>query len=184
MTAILLSGAPGGGAPAQTFQDVYDFTDTAQPKILVTAARGAFTIRDAAAPIGNVLVLEANGGSDFFYVAPALLSFGNAGTRLLEMVATNVGKGGIRYYPDGATITNVAPSQAVLQWDSFVISAIPGGAPFGNDTAPAMVGATGECRFDDTAFLFATSLLFNQATILSANVGNLGPVYTLSLIHI
>jgi len=159
-------------------QGVYDATNGV-PSIVLAAAQ-PFTLRDNAVPIGDVLVIEDSGGVDFFNVDPNELNYGVATNRAIEVNADPTGKGGIRYMPDGRTVTSTV-SQAALQWDSSIISNIPGGAPFGNDDAPAMVAATGECRFDDPAFLFSTSLLFNQATTISANTGSptLGPIYTM-----
>ena len=161
---------------ATTLQSAYDAST--DPEIVLAASPGSLTLRDAATPIGDVFNCESNAGVDFFNIDPAQLNFGPAADRIVEVNDNPAGKGGIRYYPDGRAVTDLA-SQAMLQWDSVVTSTIPGGAPFGNDNAPAMISSTGECIFNDNAFLFATSLLFNQGTTISANVGNLGPIYTL-----
>jgi hypothetical protein len=171
--------ASAGQGGLIALQQVYDNSTTTQPKILVTAANGALIIRDAATPIGDLLILEDNAGVDFLGVGPAALDYGIATNREFSLQTQADGKGIIEWMPDGRTFTNASPLGPMLTWTSSVVSNVPGGAPFGNDTAPAAIGFTGECRFDDPAFLFATSLLFNQGSTLTANGVNLGPVYTM-----
>jgi hypothetical protein len=157
-------------------QGVYDATNGV-PHISLVAGQ-PLTIRDNATPIGDVFILETNAGVDFFNVNPGQLAFGTAGDRAIEVNLNPAGKGGIRYMPDGRTVTALT-TQAALQWDSLVIQQIPGGAPFGNDSAPAAIQWIGECQFNEPAFLFATLLLFNQGAIISTNGFNLGPLYTM-----
>jgi hypothetical protein len=146
--------------------------------ILLTAAAGSLILRDAAVPIGDVFQLQDNAGVDFFVVAPTRVDIGAAGRRLFEIIDNPTGKGGLEYYPDGGIFT-ANNYHAALQWSSVVTSNIPGGAPFGNDTAPQMVASTGECIFLDQPLLLSTSLLFNQASVLTAEGVNLGPIYTM-----
>jgi hypothetical protein len=166
-----------GAALALNVQDVYDNTGGALHITLVAAQ--PFTIRDAVAPIGDLLKLQDGTGTDFFTVDPSMLEYGPPTRRIIEVNELSTSIGGIRYFPDGGTITSDVGKQAAIQWDSVVTTNIPGGAPFGNDTAPAMIQSTGEIIFLDQAFLFATSLLFNQGTTVSASLGNLGPIYTM-----
>lgn len=163
-------------APA-TLQSAYDASS--DPEIVLSASPGSLTLRDAATPIGDVFNCETNGGVDFFNVDPDQFNFGIATNRTLEVNSDPTGRGGIRYMPDGRTVTTVPSQTYMVQWDSTIITNIPGGAPFGNDAAPAMIGAIGECRFDSPGGLFSSALLFNQATIMTANGVNVGPVYTM-----
>jgi hypothetical protein len=160
-------------------QGVYNAGDGSLPTIQLDSTRGALVIQDALTPIGDLLVLRDGGGSVFQTADPSTWDFGGAGNRQIAIDNDPADKGGITYLPDGRTLTSNALPHTALQWTSVVTSNVPGGAPFGNDTAPSMVAATGECIFLDNAFVFATSLLFNQGTILSASVGNLGPIYTM-----
>lgn len=167
-------------------------TDDDHPQYLLLADRAGgqvigplvdtgLAIRDNAVPIGTDLFsVEDSGGSNFFAVRDDELDVGLEAQRLLRVVYSPLGgRGGIEFLPDDFTHM-VAPSLAyALQWDSTVVANIPGGAPFGNDTAPAAVGFLGECRYDDSGNLFSSALLFNQATILTANGVNVGPAYTM-----
>lgn len=148
------------------------------PHINLDPTVGAFTLRDNATPIGDLLVLEDSAGDNIFDVDPAQMNYGEVGQRLFAWDHVTGGKGGAKYLPDAFTIV-AATGQAALQWDSTVSSNVPGGAPFGNDSAPALVASIGECIFQDAPFLFATSLLFNQATTITTQGFNIGPIYTM-----
>jgi hypothetical protein len=159
-------------------QGVYDHSTPGGPHIVLDPTVGHFCIRDAPTPIGDLFRVEDGIGTHIFTVDPAAVDFGPLTRRAYSMVNDPTGKPYFDWMPDGATLTS-ATGGACIQWTSTVTSNVPGGAPFGNDTAPAMVQAIGECIFLDNAFLFATSLLFNQGTTISASVGNLGPIYTM-----
>lgn len=181
-TAVSVIGAlnelfSGGGGT--TLQDAYDNSGVAQPKILVTAADGPVTLRDAAAPIGDVFVIEDNAGVDFLNVDPAQLNFGPTAGRLFAFNQLSADYGGLTYLPDGKTRTSAAGTQAALQWSSLVVSSVAGGAPFGNDVAPNAITWNGECRFDDSGNLFNSQSLFNQASTITANGVSVGPIYTM-----
>lgn len=166
---------PGLGLPSM--QGVYDASNGV-PHITLAAGQ-PLTIRDNATPIGDVFVLEDNGGVDFFNVDPAQMNFGQTAQRLFSWNWTANAKGGALYLPDNYTATS-ATSQAALQWASTFTSNIPGGAPFGNDTAPALCASVGEVIFLDQPLLLATSLLFNQATVVTMGAAfNIGPIYTM-----
>jgi hypothetical protein len=162
-----------------TLQDAYDASGVAQPKIEVTAAGGPVSIRDAATPIASLFDIQTNAGVEFFEVDASTMAYGNTGNRGYLFRLDPTGREGIEFLPDGRTTTTTPLIPAALTWNSLAIQNIPGGAPFGNDTAPAMIQSIGEARFDEPGFLFATSLLFNQGTQLTANGVNLGPVYTM-----
>jgi hypothetical protein len=159
-----------------TLQSAYDAS--ADPEIVLAASPGSLTLRDAATPIGDVFNCESNAGVDFFNLDPLQMNFGPTARRAYEWNSTPTGKSGLRYLPDGGTITT-AEVAAGMWWDSTVTSNIPGGAPFGNDTAPAMVHATGEVIFESQPLLLATSLLFNQATTITTQGFTIGPIYTM-----
>ncbi len=162
-----------------TLQDAYDASGVAQPKIEVTAAGGPVSIRDAATPIASLFDIEDNAGVEFFEVDASTMAYGITTNRGYLFALDPTGRESIEFLPDGRTQTTTAINGSAITWSSLVVANIPGGAPFGNDTAPAMIASIGECRFDEPGFLFATSLLFNQATTLTANGVNLGPVYTM-----
>lgn len=161
------------------FQQIYDNTGATQPKFTVDATNSTFTIRNAATPLTSLFTLEDNSGTDFFAVGAGQLDYGIASNREYEITTDPTGRATIQYLPDGRTFTTSPTGGAALTWSSTCVSNIPGGAPFGNDTAPAMVQAIGECQFDSPGLIFATSLLFNQASVLSANGVNLGPIYSM-----
>lgn len=144
----------------QNFQGTYD-ASTSQPMVTLDSTNGAFSIRNDAAQLPAV-ELQSPGGTAKLEINP-----GPTG-----------GRGGIRHLPTNYTNTVLPTVTYALQWDSVVTSNIPGGAPFGNDTAPAMVGAIGECIFADQGGLFSSSLLFNQGTTITCQA-NVGPVYTM-----
>lgn len=177
MTVVI--GSPGSGAGQTTLQRAYENSGGVNPMIQLAIADGTLTIRDDATPLADMFALQNNAGTAFLRADATIFDYGLNGNRGYELQLDPTGREGIRFLPDGRTQTTTALVGAAITWDSLVIADIPGGAPFGNDTAPAMIASLGECRFDDPAFLFATSLLFNQATTLSANGFNLGPVYTM-----
>lgn len=167
------------GAGLTTLQDAYDNSAGVNPMIELLAASGAFTIRDGVVPLADMFELQNNAGVDFFQLDATSMDYGLNGNREFEFLIDATGRGGIRFMPDGRTQTTVAAISAAITWDSLVISNVPGGAPFGNDSAPAAIAWVGEVRFDDPPSVFATSLLFNQATLISCNGVNVGPVYTM-----
>jgi hypothetical protein len=167
------------GAGLTTLQAAYDNSGGANPMIQLALADGTLTIRDDATPLADMFALQNNAGTDFFDVDALTMNYGLTGNRGYSFVLDPTGREGIQFLPDGRAQTTVPLTTAAVQWQSLVVSNIPGGAPFGNDTAPAMIASIGEAQFDSQPFLFATSLLFNQATTLSANGFNLGPVYTM-----
>lgn len=167
------------GAGLTTLQGAYDNSGGANPMIQLALADGTLTIRDDATPLADMFALQNNAGTDFFDVDALTMNYGLTGNRGYSFVLDPTGREGIQFLPDGRAQTTVPLTTAAVQWSSLVVSNIPGGAPFGNDTAPAMIASIGEAQFDSQPFLFATSLLFNQATTLSANGFNLGPVYTM-----
>lgn len=177
MTTIL--GNPGSGAGQTSLQRAYENSGGANPMIQLSTVDGTFTIRDDATPLADMFALQNNGGTNFFAVDAAVMDYGLAGNRGYEFNLDPTGREGIRFLPDGRTQTTAAIVSAAIQWDSTVITDIPGGLPFGNDTAPAMIASIGECQFDEPGNLFSSSLLFNQASVLSANGVNIGPVYTM-----
>jgi parallel beta-helix repeat protein len=62
---------------ASTLQASYTAdVDGSDAEILLTAADGALRIRDAASTVGNLFVVEANGGSDYFAVASSGITLG------------------------------------------------------------------------------------------------------------
>lgn len=176
--AVIL-GDPGSGAGQTSLQRAYENSGGANPMIQLTVADGTLTIRDDSTPLADMFALQNNAGTAFLTADATVFDYGLAGNRGYEFNLDPTGRESIRFLPDGRTQTTTAVNTYMLQWDSLVIAAIPGGLPFGNDTAPAMIGAIGECRFDDPGNLFSSALLFNQATIMSANGVNVGPVYTM-----
>ena len=166
-----------GGLTSVDLQTAYN-TSAGAPQIIVTAAK-PFSVRDNATPIGALLDLQDNAGLSFFNVAPNLANLLGAPTRRgFEIVNQATGRAGIRFLPDDRTQTVIPIPNYALQWDSIFTSNIPGGGGIGNDTAPALVGAVGECIFADNGNLFSSSLLFNQGTLATLQA-NIGPIYTL-----
>jgi hypothetical protein len=162
---------------ALTMQDTYDNTGGV-PHIVVVAGQ-PFTVRDAAVPTTDIFAIQQNSGTNIWRIREDELDMGPIGDRTLAIVRDEGGRGGIRYMPDGRTVTNTPAQTYVVQWDSLVITDIPGGGGIGNDTAPAMIGSIGECQFDDSGNLFSSSLLFNQGSLLSLNGVSAGPIYTM-----
>lgn len=167
---------------ATTLQGAYDAsTGGATPEITLDATRGAVTIRDNATPVGNMLEVQDNASENKLAVAPERVDvLGISGRRLFEVSqdAGDTGRGGIEYFPDGATFTTVAANNFALLWSSTVTSNVAGGGGFGNDLSVAMVSALGTCVFADKGNVFSSSLLFNQATKLQLQ-DNIGPIYTM-----
>ena len=177
MTVVF--GSPGSGAGQTSLQRAYDNSGGIDPMIQLALADGTLTIRDDATPLADMFALQNNAGVAFLTADAAIFDYGIRTNRGYEFQLDPTGREGINFLPDGRTQTTTAVQSSCIQWDSLVIADIPGGAPFGNDTAPAMIASIGECRFDDPGNLFSSSLLFNQASILTANGVNVGPVYTM-----
>jgi len=178
MNALHLQSGPLSSVGAVTLQTAYDNSGVAQPKIALVPATGPVTIRDAAAPIGDVFILENNAGVDFLNVDPLQMNFGVATQRLFE--ATNIigGYGGFVFYPDDFTATSLVVQDA-FQWTSTLTSAVPGGAPLGNDFAPNFVNWRGEVILTEQGGLFNTQSLFSQGTTITCQGANTGPIYTM-----
>lgn len=167
---------PGGGS-VDNMQDTYDNTGVTQPKITVTAANGAITFRDAAVSIGDLFILEDNGGVDFFSVGETQLQFGTTPQRLWDLNNVIAGYGGLEWYPDDFTRT-IGGGVAML-WDSTLTSSVPGGGPIGNETAPNFVNWAGEVILTEQGNLFNTQSLFAQSTLVTCDGANTGPIYTM-----
>lgn len=169
-----------GSAGATSLQQAYENSGGANPMIQLALADGTLTIRDDATPLADMFALQNNAGVDFFDADAVEMNYGLTGNRGYSFALDPTGRESIRFLPDGRTQTTTAsPGGFMMQWDSLVVADIPGGLPFGNDTAPAGMGMIGECRFDDPGNLFSSALTFNQATILTANGVNVGPAYTM-----
>lgn len=171
---------PGGGS-VDNMQDTYDNTGVTQPKITVIAANGPITFRDAAVTIGDVFILEDTAGVDFFNVAETQFQFGQSTQRLLNInniAGADPGYGGIEFYPDDFTRTNLVDTGAIL-WNSVLTSAVPGGGGIGNDGAPNFVSWQGEVIITEQANLFNSQSLFNQGTVITLEGANTGPIYTM-----
>ena len=177
MTVVF--GNPGSGAGQTSLQRAYENSGGVDPMIQLAVADGTLTIRDDATPLADMFALQDNSGDAFLTADALIFDYGERGNRGYEFQLDPTGREGINFLPDGRTQTTTAVQSSCIQWDSLVIADIPGGLPFGNDTAPAMIASIGECRFDDPGNLFSSSLLFNQASILTANGVNVGPVYTM-----
>ncbi len=170
---------PGGSS---TMQDTYDATGVTQPKMEVIAANGAITFRDAAVSIGDIFILEDNGGIDFFNVAESLFQFSVSTQRLFEFTnfaGASPGYGAIEFYPDTFTRTLLADKTAAIQWLSVLTSSVAGGGGIGNEHAPNCIDWDGEIIFTEQANLFNSQSLFNQRTLVSCDGGNTGPIYTM-----
>ena len=169
---------PGGSS---TMQDTYDATGVTQPKIEVIAANGAITFRDAAVSIGDIFILEDNAGVDFFNVAETVFQFGETPQRLfsfLNIAGVDPGYGGITFYPDDFTRTNLVDGPAI-QWLSTLTSSRPGGGGIGNENAPNCINWNGEVIFTEQANLFNSQSLFSQSTTITCDGANTGPIYTM-----
>jgi len=137
-----------------------------------------FTIRDNAAPIGAMVVLEDGAGTAFLNVQPLQINYGQAlGNRLLAINEVVDGYGSVEFYPDGRTRTQVG--NACLLWGSTINSIVPGGGGIGNDTAPNFVDWRGELILTEQGNLFNTQSLFNQGTTVTCQGANTGPIYTM-----
>lgn len=173
-------GLPGSGAGQTSLQRAYENSGGVNPMIQLDTSDGTLTIRDDATPLADMFELQNNAGVGFFDVDADVFEYGLDGNKGYSFALDPTGRESIRFLPDGRTQTTTAsPGGFMMQWDSLVVADIPGGAPFGNDTAPAGMGMIGECRFDDPGNLFSSALTFNQATIMTANGVNVGPVYTM-----
>jgi hypothetical protein len=161
--------------PPGTMQTGYDNSGATQPKILVSAVNGPVVIQDAAVSIGDLIVYRNSTGTDFLNISSSALSYGQAGRRGVEIQDAPTGYPTFIYLPDGLTRTTQTGG-AMLQWSSTVITNVPGGAPFGNDSAPAAINWQGETIFADLGFLFASQLLVNAAATITCQA-NVGPLY-------
>lgn len=179
----IVDGGAGGpvtisiAAGVVDLQFAYD-ADTTVPQITVNGTPDPVTIDASVA--GSIFAVRNVANIDILRALTTGIDFFSAGNRLFSLEPDPTAKSGFEYFPDGRTLTTVPTNiNAAIQWDSLVVTDIPGGAPFGNDSAVAMIQSIGECRFDDTGNLFSSSLLFNQATIVTCNGVNVGPIYTM-----
>lgn len=148
------------------------------PHIVLVAGQ-PFTIRDNAAPIGNMVVLENGAGVGFFDIDPLEMNFGQTLTdRIWRAFDVVDGYGGVEFYPDGRTRTDAGFNPAFI-WQSTVNSIVPGGGGIGNDTAPNFVNWSGEIVLTEQGNLFNTQSLFSQSTTVTCEGANTGPIYTM-----
>lgn len=149
-----------------------DFSDWG---LLIFGDEGAAwpAIKRVGAGIDIVLADDSARGA----LASQTLDLGPIGRRVFEYSHDATGKPGSSYLPDGATMTTTTGTGFALQWASTVTLDIPGGAPF-NNSAPAMISATGTAVFAQPGNAFSSSLLFNQGTKIQAQA-NVGPIYTM-----
>lgn len=178
-----LDGIEAGATADQTHQDVYDFTGAVQPKITLSAANGPFTLRDAAAPIGDLLVIEDNAGADYAAISATEMDLGFGARRLFRAdFGAATGRGGFECWPDTFTITSAlstAPSQlAMFNWTGTQSTSIAGGGGLGNDSFGGFISLTGTFNFLDAGNLFNSGLLFNFGIDFNLSA-NIGPLYTL-----
>jgi len=165
--------------PVTNLQDAYDAAPLV-PQVTINATPNPITLD--ASVVGDIFALRDTANADIFRGAAGVintLDYGLAGERGFELQMKLTGQvNGFKFLPDDFTQI-VGAAGAALVWESTVTSLIPGGGGVGNDTAPAMVQSVGEVILSDQGNLFATSLLFNQATTVSCNGFNSGPLYTL-----
>ena len=159
-----------------TMQQAYTATGGV-PHVTLAAAQ-PFTIRDNAAPIGNVFVLEDTGAVDFYVISPTTKAFGTTTQRLYEDVNQIADYGGREWYPDSFTATGLTPRAAHF-WTSTVTSTRPGGGGIGNEVAPSFVNWAGEIILTEQGNLFNTQSLFVQGTTVTCQGANTGPIYTM-----
>ncbi len=165
--------------PVTNLQDAYDAAPLV-PQITLDATPNPIVLD--ASVVGDIFALRDTANADIFRGAAGAintLDFGLAAQRTFELQMGIAGQtNGFKYLPDDFTQV-LASAGPALSWTSTVTSLIPGGGGVGNDTAPAMVQSIGELILNDQGNLFSTSLLFNQATTVSCNGFNSGPLYTL-----
>ena len=165
--------------PVTNLQDAYDAAPLV-PQVTIDATPNPVTLD--ASVVGDIFALRDTANADIFRgQAGAIntLDFGLAAQRTFELHMGIAGQvNGFKFLPDDFTQILAAAGPAI-SWTSTVTSLIPGGGGVGNDTAPAMIQSIGEVILNDQGNLFSTSLLFNQATTISCNGFNSGPLYTL-----
>jgi len=160
-----------------TVQQTYDSTGGV-PHIVLVGGQ-PFTIRDNAAPIGTLVEVQDGAGVPRLRVAPLQVDFGQSMTdRFVSLQDVVDGYGAFEFYPDGRTRTD-AGSNPACNWTSTVNSLVPGGGGVGNDTAPNFVSWIGELVLTEQGNLFNTQSLFNQATTVTLEGANTGPIYTM-----
>jgi len=167
-----------------TLQDAYN-NAPAEPQI--SAAAGDPVGFEPAADPGEIFFLQrADTGRVFLVESLATgyeFTLGPAGNRswVLSEPATTSNPTTAQIVPDGRTKTvlNAVDNAFVLQWDSTFISNIPAGGAIGNDSGFGMVGAVGTLELLDSGNLFATAILFNQATTIDVTAARSGPSYTM-----
>ena len=164
--------------PLTTLQVAYD-ADPPVPQVTINATPDPLTLD--ASVVGDIFALRDTANADIFRGGAGAintLDFGLSAQRTFELQMAISGQvNGFKFLPDDFTQI-VGAAGAAIVWESTITSLIPGGGGVGNDTAPAMIQSVGEVILDDQGNLFATSLLFNQATTISCNGFNSGPSVT------
>ena len=120
--------------------------------------------------IGGDLVTQHGAG---------VFSAGRAGRRVWQVQQPDgTGRMGTELWPDDFTITTATGSGSAFFTDPsrVITTSIPGGAPFGNDTAVSGMNFSHTMRFTDIGFAFASQLLINAAVKVEC-AANIGPLY-------
>lgn len=165
--------------PALGVQDLQGAYDSGTGDITLAAANGPLRLIDNAAPIGNLLEIQDNTPDTILAVAPTTMTFGPSARRFLQMNwPDSTGAMSTEVFPDDFSITTATGTNAVFFTSAArtITLAIPGGAPFGNDAAPAFANFQHTVRFADPGNIFASQLLVNAAVAIECAAA-VGPIY-------
>jgi parallel beta-helix repeat protein len=132
---------------ASTLQASYTAdVDGSDAEILLTAADGALRVRDASSTVGNLFVVEANGGSDYFAVTSTGISLGVNTTLAANQSLTITGGASLPGSPTEGQIYYDSTNDRVMIYDgtkweqlngnssaTYVVSASNSVNPYGAD---------------------------------------------------
>ena len=172
------------GGALVTLQIAYD-NATAVPQI--TAATGDPISFRAFADPDTIFQLQRNDAGQVMLVESLAsgyeVTLGPAGNRawLWAEPSTISNPTTVQIIPDGRTKTvlPLANNTALIYWDTLFTSNIPGGGGIGNEQGFGAVTLGGTLELLEQGNLFATSIVFNQATRIDVTAANSGPIYTM-----